>query len=539
MMAEETSNAVADTSQGSGMFVRNATGLTRDISFSSQILLNLGPAAPGIGLAVSTFFVLGIYPGAHIVSAFWLIGLIGIAVVIPYGLLAMVIPRSGADYPIVSRILGPNFGLASSFSLVVSQMLGIAFIATTFAVVGIVPAFATIGLVSGHPSFLHTSTTLSSQNWTFVLSLLILLVGIGIAALPNRVAMRIQKVGYSIAFTGLLIGVIVMLVTSQNSFTSSFNGLVGANSYAKILNGADVAAPGSSWSATVPALGALSFLFLFSWWTTNYGGEIRGARTGRNLASMAIAIGLLCVIFTVVTVALFHMVGGHFMAAANATNGTSAYPLDVPPFWVVFASIAAKSTFVAVVLIITFLFWFPIWTFIQFAIPTRAMFAWAFDGLLPRQAAYVSPRLRIPLVSLAITAVLSIAALVWAVYSSSFAEVYALMIVLFLIPMMSVAWSAILVPWRRPELWKQTALPGKWAGIPAISILGAVAFACEAFILYIFLHYENLGVIHRTRTILVMAGLWLAGFLLYYVAKVIQDRRGVNVEFNFAELPPE
>lgn len=538
-MTDVVPPAASETFESSGMFVRKATGLTRDISFFSQVLLNLGPAAPGIGLAVSTFVVLGVYPGAHIISAFWLTALCGLAVVIPYGLLSAVIPRSGADYVLVSRSLGPPFGLASSFSLVASQMLGIAFIASTFATVGIVPALSTIGIVSGHQSWVDAATTLSSKNWTFVLSLAMLLIGVGIAALPNRIAMRIQRIGYAVASFGLAIAVIIMLATSTSAFTSKFDALVGNGSYQKILDSANVATPGTSWAATVPAIGALSFLFLFSWWTTNYGGEIRGARSLRNLGSMAIALGVLCVVFTVVTAALFHMVGDSFVAAANAANGTADYPLSVPPFWVVFAAIASKSTFVALVLVVTFLFWFPIWTFIQFAIPTRALFAWSFDGLLPRKTAYVSERLHSPLVTLAITAVLSTAALVWAVYSASFFNVYALMILLFLTPMISVAVSAILLPWLKPHLWKRSPLPGRVAGLPLMTLFGVIALAVELFILYVLLHYQALGVTNRTNAMLMMVGLWVAGFVLYYVARAVQLRRGVDIGLNYAEIPPE
>jgi basic amino acid/polyamine antiporter, APA family len=538
-MTDVASPAASETHESRGMFVRKATGLTRDISFPNQVLLNLGPAAPGIGLAVSTFVVLGIYPGAHIISAFWLTALAGLAVAIPYGLLSAVIPRSGADYVLVSRSLGGPFGLASSFSLVVSQMLGIAFIASTFATVGIVPALSTIGIVSGNSWWLDAGTTLSSKTWTFVLSLAMLLIGVGIAALPNRVAMRVQRIGYAVAGTGMLLGVIVMLATSTSSFTSKFNDLVGSGSYDKILKAADVAAPGTSWSATVPAIGALSFLFLFSWWTTNYGGEIRGARSLRNLGSMAAALAVLCVLFSVVTAALFHMVGDQFVAAANAANGTADYPLSVPPFWFAFAAIATKSTFVALLLVVTFLFWFPIWTFIQFAIPTRALFAWSFDGVLPRRTAYVSERLHSPLVALAITAVLATAALAWEIFSSSFFDVYALMILLFLTPMISVAASAILLPWLRPHLWRGSPLPGRFLGLPLMTLAGVVALAVEIFILYVFLHYDGLGVANDRNTILLMVGLWAGGFVLYYVARAIQLRRGVDIALNYAAIPPE
>src|SRR5205807_3149059 len=116
-------------------------------------------------------------------------------------------------------------------------------------------------------------------------------------------------------------------------------------------------------------------------------------------------------------------------------------------------AIGAKSQALAVIMVVMFLFWFPIWTWIQLAQPVRAMFAWSFDGVLPRQAAYVSERTHAPLVALAVTAVLSVIALIWAVYSASFFTVLALLVVLFLVPMAYVALGALLLPWLRPTLY--------------------------------------------------------------------------------------
>ncbi len=530
-----------ETGTRGGMFVRRSTGLTRDISFFSQIMVNIGPAAPGVGLAASTFVVLAAYPGGHLVAALWITALLGLILVVPYGILSMVMPRSGADYILVSRSIGPPFGMASSFSLVMFQFIGIAFLASTFVTIGLAPGFATIGLVTHHPSFIHTATTISSHGWTFALSALILFVAMGIAALPNHIAMKIQNTCYGIAFLGLAVGVIVMLATTQGGFTHTLNATAGSNAYEKIIKAAPgVAALNSSWNATVPAIGALCFVFLFSWWTTNYGGEIRGARTWRNLGSMAASLLLLAVVFSIVTLALTHMVGGQFLTAANTTNGTSAYVLSVPPFWQALAAIGAKSSALAVFLIVTFLFWFPIWVFINLAVPTRAFFAWSFDGLLPRNAAYVSPNLHSPLVALAITGVLSLIALAITVYTTQFNTVLALLVMLFLVPPASVAMSLALLPWLRPHLWKRSALSQKVAGIPVATIVGLIAVASEIFVFWIFVHYRALGLhTHLGKVITLIVVFYAIGFLWYYVAKAIQARRGVDISLNYAEIPPE
>jgi amino acid transporter len=233
------------------------------------------------------------------------------------------------------------------------------------------------------------------------------------------------------------------------------------------------------------------------------------------------------------------MAGGDFVAAANAVDGTKDYPLTVSPFWLVFVAIGAKSSVLAVVLVVAFIFWFPMWTWMQLAQPVRALFAWSFDGVLPEKVAYVDARRGSPLVALAITAILSVIALVWAVYSSTFFTVLALLVVLFLVPMAYVAIGAVVMPFRRPSLYAQSPLRGRVLGLPVVSWAGVLGFLASVFVFWIFMRYPDLGVSNRLKTLLAMIGLMVGGFVLYYIARAVQRSRGVDIDLNYREIPPE
>jgi len=254
---------------------------------------------------------------------------------------------------------------------------------------------------------------------------------------------------------------------------------------------------------------------------------------------MTISIGAYVVLYTVVTWAFFRMAGSEFVAGANALNGTADYPASVPPFWFVFVAIAAKSTVFAIFLIVTFLFWFPMWTWLQIAQPMRALFAWSFDGVLPRQAAYVSNRTHVPLVALAITGILSVIGLVWLVYGSSFFTVLATVTLLNMTPMLFVAVAAILLPYLKPDLWQRSPLPRRVLGVPLLTWIGVVGLAAGGFVVFILLHYPDLGIHHRARTLLAMGGSIVAGFVLYYGARAVQRARGVDISLSYREIPPE
>jgi amino acid transporter len=266
---------------------------------------------------------------------------------------------------------------------------------------------------------------------------------------------------------------------------------------------------------------------------------VQKARTKLNLLSMTASVAFYVVLFIVMTLAFYHMAGDEFIAAANTVNGTSDYPLTVPPYWLVFVSIATQSTPFAIFLVVTFMFWFPIWTWLQIAQPIRALFAWSFDGILPRNAAYVDARTGVPVVALAVTGVLSVAGLVWAIYSSNFFTVLATVTLLNMTPMLFVGISAMLLPFLKPDLWRRTSLPGKVGGIPLLSLVGFAGAAASAFIIYLFLKYPGLGIANRRNTLLSMAACIVAGFVLYYAARAVQRSRGVDISLHYAEIPPE
>lgn len=519
-----------------GLYVRKATGLVREVSPFSALLFNVLPSVPGVGLAISVFYVFGVFPGAHLIWAFILTGVIAVLVALPFAFLSGAFPRSGGDYAIVSRSLTPPLGMASSFSLFIAVMLSVAFVAVAFARFGVVPAFQTLGLISGNDWWSNAATTLSSNGWTFVLGIGLLLVGVLLGSIRLRTAMRVQNISFAIGGLGLVIGFVVMLTVSRADFVGKFDSILGSGAHAKVLSAAQeagVALPGTSWSNTIPVIGVLALLFLFSWWSSHYGGEVRAPRRWSIVGSMTLSVVLSIGIYIVMTLGLFHLLGKEFMAASNAVDA------GVPPFWYVFVAIAAKSTFLAVVLVVTLLVWFPVWLWLQLAQPVRALFAWAYDGLLPQSVTRVSSRTHAPVMALAVTAVLSVAATAWAAFSGDFLTVLSTVTLFNLTPMFFVGLSALLLPFVKPEVWRATPFNGTFAGVPVVSIVGALACAAVAFVFYIFMHYDALGIVHPVRTVLFMAASAVAGVVFYFVAASVQRSRGVDVRLNYAEVPTD
>jgi hypothetical protein len=105
--------------------------------------------------------------------------------------------------------------------------------------------------------------------------------------------------------------------------------------------------------------------------------------------------------------------------------------------------------------------------------------------------------------------------------------------------MLFVGLAALVLPFLKPGLWRQTPLPGRIAGIPTLSLIGLAGAGASAFVIFLFLKYPGLGITNRTNTLLSMAACIVAGFVLYYLARLVQRGRGVDIALNYSEIPPE
>ena len=159
MGGDEVSHASSE-----GTYARKATGLVREVSPFSTFVFNMAGQPTAILLAVSVFFVLGLYPGGSIWLGFAMAFAVAIMLCVCYGLFTSAIPRSGGDYVLVGRLTHPVVGLISSFFWVSGVVLSIAFTAYAFVTVALGPSLTAVGLVSGHNTLVTAGDDLASKR---------------------------------------------------------------------------------------------------------------------------------------------------------------------------------------------------------------------------------------------------------------------------------------------------------------------------------------------------------------------------------------
>ena len=526
-----------------GMFARNATGLVRGVTPRSSLIINFIPGHPAQSLAAGFFFVFALFPGGNYLVGLLLVIPMGLAMSYAFGLLTAMIPRSGGDYMLVSRVIHPMVGLISSFCMTLAGLLSNAFFGIAFVTIGLAPGLQGIGLVGGWPTLVEWSADIQTKNWQIALGGLMMCLSALILAGGWGWTLRVQNVIFWLVTGTLALSVLIALFTSHSTFISNFNDFAksigaGDDSYQNTIKTAQDAGvntdPSFDWGNTIPVMGFFATFSIFSYWSTFIGGELRQASTIKTANNMAIAAVVGPLVVAVCAAIFFHTFGTPFMIAANGGGEVAIAPQ--------YFSLVAASTGSSIIAIILFggyiLFW-PLICYISFIQPTRMLFAYAFDGILPKFVTRLSSN-GSPYVAVIITLVASFLTLWWAVTGSSFFQVLVYATLVQLIAMALVGLAAVLVPYTKPDLYRASTTKKTVAGIPVVSIAGAGAIATCVFIWVLYFHYPAQFFLEDKQKMFTIFGVTIALAIIYYfVAKAIRKSQGVDIDLAYAEIPPE
>lgn len=532
----------------SSLFARNATGLVRGVSPRSAFVINFIPGHPVQSLAASFFVVFSLFPGGSYLLGLLLVIPLSLAFSYAFGLLTQMIPRSGGDYMLVSRVIHPAVGLVSSFCMTLAGLLSNAFFGYAFVTIGLGPGLVGLGLLAGDHSLVNAGTTISTEKgWRFALGALMMCLSAVILSGGWRWTLRIQNTIFWVVTGSLIVCVIVAIFTSHSAFVNNFNSFAhpfthSNNSYQDVINasvkaGTDVH-PAFSFSKTIPIIGFFATFSIYSYWSTFVGGELRQGSTMKTANTMAGA-GVTCILIVVVCASIFlHTFGHPFMIASGSSTGLgTAIPTSATWFFLTGASVGSP-VFLAVVTLAYVLYW-PLICYISMIQPTRMIFAYAFDGILPKGVTKLS-RTRSPYVAVIIALVMSLLVFLWAINSSSFLQVLVYATLVQLIAMGLVGLSAVLVPWRRPEFYRASTARQNFLGIPVVAIAGAVAVAAAVFIWIIYFSNKAAFGLANTGRMFLIFGVTIGLAIVYYfVARAVRSGQGVSLDRAYAEIPPE
>lgn len=551
-MTELGERPVSAEAAPQGTYARKATGLVREVSPFSTFVFNMAAQPTAILIATTAFFVpLAFFPGGSIWLGFAMAFVLAIALCVCYGLFTSAIPRSGGDYVLVSRVTHPVLGIISSFFWIAGVILVIAFVAQSFVTVALAPSLTAVGLVSGHHSLVTAGETLTTSKWwQFGIGTGVILFSAALLAGGWRWTTRIMNTFWALTMIGLGTAFVVLLFKSHSGFIHSFNQfaapVTGENdSYHGILSHAQQEgidpSPGFSLNNTWPAMAAIAGLSIYAWLSIYISGEVRRAKDITQMKIMSLATFVNIAVAVVLGLVFFWKFGHDFFVAINGLSATEAYPFaGAPPYYTFLTSIAGGSTFLSWWLFITFAVAYPLLMIPNITIAVRSLFAWALDGLLPSRFARVSPRTHAPNYAIGLVVVLGIATLYWATHNNEgFLKFLFEAVLLQAVTMILLSLSAVLLPYRKPEIWRASASTQRFLGIPIVALSGAISAILMVGLFFIYMHYPALGIEDKGHFFRDCGIVLAAALLTFFVARTARRRQGVDVDKLAAEIPPE
>jgi hypothetical protein len=99
--------------------------------------------------------------------------------------------------------------------------------------------------------------------------------------------------------------------------------------------------------------------------------------------------------------------------------------------------------------------------------------------------------------------------------------------------------SAILLPWRRPDIYNQSPIAKyKPLGIPLITLSGVVFLGFLVFCLYKWL-FDSAYFVNNSTSLKYMAGLYVLAAAVYVASRVMRKREGIDLDRINSEIPVE
>jgi amino acid transporter len=175
--------------------------------------------------------------------------------------------------------------------------------------------------------------------------------------------------------------------------------------------------------------------------------------------------------------------------------------------------------------------------------PIRSVFAWAFDRLLPEKFAEVNERTHSPVPAILLVMTLVTAMLAWSILSTDFATWLALGVLAGVVCVIIVAVAAFMFPSRRADLYQASPANVNFMGIPVLRIVAPLAIVVMLFLTWLTIQYPALALYGNKDNLwwipTFMGGIVVIGLVLFYLARFIRARQGVNIDLVYRELPPE
>ncbi len=519
--------------QKSKIFVRESTGLVKNVSFLDSVALNLSNMSIGGllgGLGINLFAVSFVFPtlaGVNLVYASVFGFLFSVPQIVLYTMMSRRFPRTGGDYVWVSRNLG---GFAGSTLAFMGYTLETAAYLALIVILA-VNAIGSVGLNLGRADFfgiaVPSSVPGANSLEQFAVGAALFVILIAVNVLKPKAGYKLVSVMTVAGLVTLFLAISVLLSAGNSGVANFINGL-GMKANGQALTFQSIA---SSYSGSTFDLGATLFImpvlfaFVYPWLNAApaVASEIKGRAALRwNVPiSALVALGL-----TTSALATLYFVAGQPFVNASMANPVVVFENGIN-FWTLAMGVANNSG-LALVIGLGWIIWTVSILAYGIIVLSRYLFAQSFDRFLPSKVSYVSPRFGSPVVAHSIDLVLTIALVGVAAYffegaASLFGAIAASMIYFAFVGLAGVVYAL-----RKEKGRSKVILT--LAGIGNIAVFSGVAWE-------FFANSTTWGLNRLTYGFIFLS--FMIGVAIYLVSKERLRDRGVDISLAYKEIPPE
>jgi amino acid transporter len=539
--------SVTDVGGEKRIFLRKASGLIRTASLTDTFIYDIGVVSIGLGVGSMLYYGPAFYPQGDLI---WgcIIAAIAMAM-ISFGFITWTItlPRSGGIYVYGSRILPPSIALTMSLVEITAWLFYCAIAAYWIVILALAPMFGALNLLTGNETFLTISQTMLQPWCTFLIGSAILIVSHIVLSYGMRFYLTVNKWVFILAMASTILMIVTLAMGSREQFVTNLNELVGPSlgvpdAYNAIIASGKEKGWGeagfdlwhtilvSNWPF-LPLIGAAFSIAI--------GGEIKSVAKSQTIGMLgSVVLATVCWIITVYLA--YQVFGFEFLGTAVfnvlTANGGLTTPTD--PSVALLTGILTKSALITVLTSLGLALWMWMWIPAMHTFAVRAVVAWSFDQVAPAPLATISEKYHTPIVAITVTTIVNLIFMALFVFTPWFAKI------VILIEAAVLAWSVVLgagifFPYLRPQIYEKSPLAGKTVfGLPIMTVGCFLGFIAAQFYFWTLFSDPNAAG-HDPTQVMIVAGVFLLGFVFYYVMKFIKRSQGIDVTLAFKEIPIE
>ncbi len=481
-----------------------------------------------------------------------LIAFVGMFIVgLSFSIVSILVPRTAGDYVFTSRYLHPALGFvgnAGYFVATVPLFMGITI--TTIETFGFSSLFAYWGLAFHSQSYLNLAAILYQNiGYEFVLGAVTTILFAMLPFFGYRLYRALNKVILPIVILGVIVMFGILAFTTQSTAFARLDALAtpfGNSTFAQTIN-VMAAAPPTNFAGTLALNGiyVVGFSYIIS--AIYVAGEVKQVQRNMPLAILGTLL-ITLVMFAGVTLLQYHTFGHGFLYNAYTVTYAAGTLKPLPAAFIPYINFLAASvsgnpylgTFIILVSILQLLWYQTNAVFIG----SRLLLSYSFDKIMPSFMGDVSTRFSVPAKGMIVSLIIGLIAGVFFVLPAASGAAFALsgaavaIIVIFPITVVGIAMLTYRI--NHKAEYQQSAVAKTYLGG------GVYWFAAIFTIVYgIFTFYQyltnpeifgeagsTLGYVYIFVPIVIL-------FIIYFISKFINERRGVQFSKIFAEIPPE